>query len=138
MQESYIAILKGPPTKPEGWPAISENRPVDISFPQSITKHLVISMHSIGTESDNDLTVTFYNGQTHKVTCGKAVWIPLAHHDRISLELKMPKNARKDLEKQEGYPSKSFEGYPTSGKRGLTSHSALPRDFSGPLFSSLW
>ena len=67
---------------------------------------------------DNDLTVTFYNGQTDKVTAGKAVWIPLALHDRITLELKMPRDARKNLETHEGYPSKSFEGYPTNGNLG--------------------
>ena len=73
-----------------------------------------------GADTDSDLTVTFYNGKTEKVTTGKAVWIPLALHDRITLELKMPKEARRDLEKHEGYPEKSYSGYPTNGNSTLS------------------
>ncbi|XP_074662479.1 uncharacterized protein LOC141915013 isoform X2 [Tubulanus polymorphus] len=67
------------------------------------------------TGTDQEITVTFFNGKTEKVPLGTGLWIPHQMYERLALELKMPKEARKYLEKTVNYPEESKPGYPTSG-----------------------
>lgn len=64
---------------------------------------------------DEELTVTFSNGKTAKIPPETAIWTPTPVYERLSLELKMPKEAREKLQSQEDYPQESLPGYPTSG-----------------------
>lgn len=64
---------------------------------------------------DRQITVSFTNGKVENVAADVAVWIPKEVYERITLELKMPQEARLALTTEERYPMQSFEGYPTSG-----------------------
>lgn len=65
---------------------------------------------------DRQITVTFANGKTEKVPMDVAIWTPEQVYERLTLELKMPKEARLSLQNQEPhYPKENLEGYPTSG-----------------------
>ncbi|XP_071113522.1 uncharacterized protein [Haliotis cracherodii] len=64
---------------------------------------------------DSQITVTFSNGKTEKVPEDLAVWIPEPVYERLALELKMPRDARETLQKEENYPQDSLPGYPGSG-----------------------
>ncbi|KAK6986702.1 von Willebrand factor a domain-containing protein 3b [Biomphalaria glabrata] len=65
------------------------------------------------------LTVLFTHGITEKVPLNTAVWIPPSVYDRLSLELQMPKEARKTLLScSDNYPIDNLPGYPTSGTLG--------------------
>ncbi|KAK3098099.1 hypothetical protein FSP39_016088 [Pinctada imbricata] len=75
---------------------------------------------------DSQITVTFTNGRTEKVPVDKAVWTPDPVYERLSLELKMPKEARMAMQTTDHYPKENLPGYPTSGPE------AVPDDFSPP------
>ncbi|XP_048769410.2 trichohyalin-like isoform X2 [Ostrea edulis] len=79
---------------------------------------------------DRQITVTFANGKTEKVPMDVAIWTPEQVYERLTLELKMPKEARLSLQNQEpNYPKENLEGYPTSGPSAEPSEYPLPNPF---------
>ncbi|KAH9525310.1 hypothetical protein Btru_001029 [Bulinus truncatus] len=74
--------------------------------------------HAEGPE-DVNLTVSFSHGVTEKIPLNTAVWIPPSVYDRLSLELQMPKEARKTLLScSNNYPIDNLPGYPAAGPVG--------------------
>lgn len=79
---------------------------------------------------DRQITVTFANGKTEKVPMDVAIWTPEQVYERLTLELKMPKEARLSLQNQEpNYPKENLEGYPTSGPSAEPSEYPFPNPF---------
>lgn len=79
---------------------------------------------------DRQITVTFANGKTEKVPMDVAIWTPEQVYERLTLELKMPKEARLSLQNQEPhYPKENLEGYPTSGPNADPPEYPLPNPF---------
>lgn len=76
-----------------------------------------ISLFTEGGTEDVPLVVTFHDGQTATVPAGKAVWIPRALHERVTLELKLPPGVKRTLTEQSEYPTHNAPGYPSSGPR---------------------
>ncbi|WAR08091.1 CK016-like protein, partial [Mya arenaria] len=72
---------------------------------------------------DKAITVSFTNGKVSSVPVDTSIWIPKEVFERITLELKMPREARESLMSEERYPEQSKQGYPTSGP------TADPRDY---------
>ncbi|XP_052286789.1 uncharacterized protein LOC127882276 isoform X1 [Dreissena polymorpha] len=73
--------------------------------------------------SDKEIAVSFTNGKVSNVPLNTAIWVPREVYERITLELKMPRDARQELMTEERYPMESKQGYPTSGP------SATPPDY---------
>ena len=71
------------------------------------------------------MTITFSDGKTETVPLDMAVWIPEPVYERLTLELKMPRDVREGLQTQEEYPSENLTGYPTSG--AVASPAVYPR-----------
>ena len=79
---------------------------------------------------DRQITVAFANGKTEKVPMDVAIWTPEQVYERLTLELKMPKEARLSLQNQEpNYPKENLDGYPTSGPTADPSEYPLPNPF---------
>ncbi|XP_022289084.2 uncharacterized protein LOC111101086 isoform X2 [Crassostrea virginica] len=79
---------------------------------------------------DKQITVAFANGKTEKVPMDVAIWTPEQVYERLTLELKMPKEARLSLQNQEpNYPKENLDGYPTSGPTADPSEYPLPNPF---------
>ena len=75
------------------------------------------------------ITVTFTNGKTEKIPIDVAVWTPDPVYDRLTLELKMPKEARLSLQTTESYPKRNLPGYPTSGAEATPDEYPPPPSF---------
>ncbi|XP_043921197.1 uncharacterized protein LOC122796635 [Protopterus annectens] len=67
-------------------------------------------------DSNDGIIINFWNGKTHNVPPGVAVWIPLPLSERIILELQMPLEARQNIFKcSPDYPRSVTSAYRTSG-----------------------
>ncbi|XP_033739504.1 golgin subfamily A member 6-like protein 1 [Pecten maximus] len=75
---------------------------------------------------DQQITVTFSNGRTERVSSDTALWVPEEVYERLVLELKMPREARETLQTNPHYPLENLPGYPTSGPH------AEPRVYEQP------
>ncbi|XP_069103634.1 uncharacterized protein [Argopecten irradians] len=75
---------------------------------------------------DQQITVTFSNGKTERVSSDTALWVPEDVYERLVLELKMPREARETLQTNPHYPLENLPGYPTSGPH------AEPRVYEQP------
>lgn len=68
-----------------------------------------------GGPKDDAIVVKFHNGPTATVPQDTAIWIPPQLHERISFELQLPANVRREFSEQDFYPENNRAGYPTSG-----------------------
>ena len=79
---------------------------------------------------DHPLTVAFGNGRTEKVVMSKAIWIPQPVYERVSLELKMPRDTRSTIMTTDHYPIHNLPGYPISGPQATPPEFYTPENFS--------
>ncbi|XP_076444916.1 uncharacterized protein LOC143282915 isoform X2 [Babylonia areolata] len=84
---------------------------------------------AVGPE-DHQLTVAFSNGHTEKVLLNKAIWVPQPVYERVSLELKMPRDTRSTIMTTDHYPLRNLPGYPTSGPQATPPEFYTPENFS--------
>lgn len=64
---------------------------------------------------DQEVIVSFFNGKTANIAQDIAVWIPQALHERVTFELRLPRQVREEFSEQDLYPEDNLPGYPTSG-----------------------
>lgn len=75
----------------------------------------------LGGEPDKQLVVTLYDGKTVTIPYNKALWIPHDFYERITFEIKLPRNVRKEFANQDLYPYYTNCGYPASGSLAFPS-----------------
>ena len=67
---------------------------------------------------DEDIVVSFHNGKSCNVSRESACWIPRELHERITFELRLPKQVRCEFATQDKpYPEENMPGYPVSGPK---------------------
>ena len=69
----------------------------------------------VGGGPDKALVITFHDGKTVTVPRERAIWLPHDLHERITFELTLPRNVRREFASHDFYPEQTIIGYPPSG-----------------------